>query len=45
MQRTQIYITANQSVKLKEKAKEIGISLAELMRRIFDNYLDNDKNK
>ena len=42
MQRTQIYITENQSTKLKEKAKEIGISLSELIRRIFDGYIDND---
>ena len=43
MKRTQIYITENQSIKLKEEAKELGISLAELIRRILDSYLAGSK--
>ena len=44
MKRTQIYLTIIQMKKLKQKALDKGISLSELIRRILDNYLDNDKN-
>ena len=45
MKRTQIYLTIIQMKKLKQKALDKDISLSELIRRILDNYLDNDKNK
>ena len=44
MKRTQIYLTIIQMKKLKQKALDKDISLSELIRRILDNYLDNDKN-
>ena len=45
MKRTQIYLTIIQMKELKQKALDKDISLSELIRRILDNYLDNDKNK
>ena len=42
MKRTQIYITINQSERLKERAEKIGISVSELIRRILDEYLEED---
>ena len=44
MKRTQIYLTIIQMKKLKQKALDKDISLSELIRRILDYYLDNDKN-
>lgn len=45
MKRLQIYLTERQSVVLKEKAKNIDISLAELIRRILDRYIDKGEDK
>ena len=45
MKRLQIYLTERQSAVLKEKAKNIDISLAELIRRILDRYIDKDEEK
>lgn len=45
MKRTQIYLTIFQMKKLKQQALDKDISLSELIRRILDSYLDNDKNK
>lgn len=39
MRRTQICLTEKQSKILKIKSEEIGISMAELIRRILDKYL------
>jgi hypothetical protein len=39
MDRTQIYLTEKEQEFLKEEAKSIGISKAELIRRILDNYI------
>lgn len=39
MKRTQIYLTEKEQEYLKKEAKEIGISKAELIRRILDDYL------
>lgn len=39
MKRTQICLTENQSSTLKEEAKQLGTSLAELIRRILDRYI------
>lgn len=44
MKRTQICLTEKQSVTLKEEAKELGISLAELIRRILDSYIIEKEN-
>ena len=46
MKRTQIYLTIIQMKILKQKALDKDISLSELIRRILDNYIDNnDKQK
>ena len=39
MVRTQIQLTAQQSIKLKELAAEYDVSAAELIRRAVDQYL------
>ena len=43
MRRTQICLTEKQHVILTNKAKDIGISLAELLRRIIDSHLESTK--
>jgi hypothetical protein len=40
MHRTNIYLTDRQMTELKKEAKKIGISLAELIRRIFDAHIE-----
>ena len=45
MKRTQIYLTKQEAIKLKEKAQIIGISKSELIRRIIDLYLDKKENE
>jgi predicted HicB family RNase H-like nuclease len=39
MQRTNIYLTERQQKRLSAEAKRLGISLAELIRRILDQHL------
>ena len=43
MKRLQMYFTKRQIEKLSKKAKETGISLSELVRRILDKFLDGVK--
>jgi hypothetical protein len=42
MVRTQIQLTQEQAERLKEKAAETGVSMAELIRRSIDSYLNKD---
>ena len=42
MKRTQIYLTKQETVKLKKEAQELGISKSELIRRILDLYLNKE---
>jgi hypothetical protein len=39
MERTQIYFTKHEKKFFKEDAKKIGISMAELIRRVLDEYI------
>ena len=39
MIRTQICLTAKEKKELQKEAKELGISMAELIRRIIDDYI------
>lgn len=39
MIRTQICLTKNEKEKLQKEAKKMGISMADLTRRIIDAYL------
>jgi len=43
MNRTQIYLTDNEHSYLKKEANKIGISKAELIRRILDNYIKKER--
>jgi hypothetical protein len=45
MHRTNIYLTERQMMELKKEAKKTGITLAELIRRIFDRHLDEKAGK
>lgn len=45
MKRTQICLTENQHSIFKDKSEKLGISMAELIRRILDNYIDKEVNK
>jgi len=40
MERYHLYVTSRQKKLLKSKSKEIGISCAELIRRVLDKYID-----
>ena len=40
----QIYYTEQQIEKLKEEAKNIGINVSELVRRIIDEHFDKKDN-
>jgi hypothetical protein len=40
MHRTNIYLTARQMKQLGKQAKQTGISLGEMIRRILDEHLD-----
>ncbi len=42
MIRNQIYLTERQVKIIKREAKDSGISMAELIRRILDKYLDKE---
>jgi len=39
MIRTQVCLTKNEKTELEKEANQIGISLAELIRRIIDAYM------
>ena len=45
MERTQIYLTKKEREYLKRVAKEDGLAMSEIIRRILDNYIkENDSN-
>lgn len=45
MIRKQIYMTQRQDKELKKISKETGLSVADIIRRILDYYLENEKAK
>lgn len=45
MQRTQIYITEDDSKALKHRAIDLNISLSELLRCLIKVYLENPRNE
>jgi hypothetical protein len=45
MNRTQIYLTDHEQRYLEKEAELLGISKAELIRRILDLYISRDKKK
>ncbi len=42
--RTQVYLTEEQRRRIDEIAREEGVTLAEVVRRALDAYLDRDTN-
>jgi len=40
MERYHLYVTKRQKKLLRSKSKKIGISCAELVRRVLDQYID-----
>jgi len=40
MHRTNIYLTERQQKALQKEAQKLGVSVAELIRRILDRHLD-----
>jgi len=40
MHRTNIYLTERQKKALHKEARKLGVSVAELIRRILDKHLD-----
>jgi len=40
MHRTNIYLTERQQKALQKEAQKLGVSVAELIRRILDKHLD-----
>jgi predicted DNA-binding protein len=42
MQRTNIYLTENQMKRLKALSKKKGVSVAELIRRVLDEWLEKE---
>ena len=40
MKRTNIYLSNGQGEKLKERSKNLGLSVSEIIRRIIDDYLE-----
>jgi len=42
MKRTQVCLTENQYALLKNNSEKLGISIAELLRRILDTYYKNN---
>lgn len=42
MTRTNLYLTDPEREQLKAKAEVLGISMAEMIRRILDEYLGKD---
>lgn len=45
MKRTNIYLTEIQMKKLEQLCKKTGLSMAELVRRAIDEYLEKVKKK
>jgi predicted DNA-binding ribbon-helix-helix protein len=45
LRRTNIYLTDNEVKELGAIAKQTGISVAELIRRILDDWLERQKRK
>ena len=43
--RTQVYLTAEQHTSLKEEARKQGVSLAEFLRRVVDEYFHQARPK
>jgi hypothetical protein len=43
MQRTNIYLTGNQMKQFKALSKKKGVSVAELIRRVLDQWLENEE--
>jgi hypothetical protein len=43
MQRTNIYLTGNQVKQFKALSKKKGVSVAELIRRVLDQWLENEE--
>lgn len=43
MIRTNIFLSEPQKEKLEKQAKKLGISMAELIRRVLDEYLKRQK--
>jgi len=43
MERTQIYFTKKEKEFFKEEARELGIPMAELIRRVLDNYIEKNE--
>ena len=43
--RTQVYLTPEQHTSLKEEARKQGVSLAEFLRHVVDEYLHQAKPK
>jgi len=43
MQRTNIYLTGNQKKQLQALSKKKGVSVAELIRRVLDQWLENEE--
>jgi predicted DNA-binding protein len=42
MQRTNIYLTENQMKRFKALSKKKGVSVAELIRRVLDQWLEKE---
>ncbi len=42
MIRNQIYLTKNEVDFFKKEAKKLGISMAELIRRVLDSYIERN---
>jgi hypothetical protein len=45
MERTQIYLTKKEREYLKKIAKEEGLAMSEIIRRILDNYIEENNGK
>jgi predicted DNA-binding protein len=45
MKRTQLHIAFDQIERLKAIAKQKGVSMAELIRRAIEAYLDNEERR
>ena len=43
MQRTNIYLTGNQMKQFKALSKKKGVSVAELIRRVLDQWLEKEE--
>jgi hypothetical protein len=45
LRRTNIYLTENETKQLSLIAKQKGISVAEIIRRILDDWLEKQENR